>query len=214
MAIIYLTQPLRHAIQGLAAPRPDCPVDSSHRLVRNGTFTRHALTAQGLVPIRVQRFLCRACHCTYSALPYDCQPYTAWTWPILVAVLVWRDRGRSLAQCLAWLRSRQIDPHPRTLTRWMARWRADIPGVIHRVLQWIAERLGTRRIPVWPEPEWSRVQHWHQLWRAVVLVLPAASRRGGWVAGSVLWGWLMHHNQCRDGTADGDRYREIGGEIG
>lgn len=32
--------------------------------------------------------------------------------------------ARSRPQCLAWLRSRPFDPHLRTLTRWMARWRA------------------------------------------------------------------------------------------
>ncbi len=102
MAIIYLTQPLRQSLQGLTAQPPECPADPSHQLVRNGTFQRYALTAQGTVRVRIQRFLCRTCQCTYSALPYDCQPYTAWTWPIMLAILVWRHRGWSLARCLAW----------------------------------------------------------------------------------------------------------------
>ncbi len=52
MATIHLTQFSRHAIHGVAVLRPDCLVDSSHWLVRNGTLTANALTAQGL---RVQR---------------------------------------------------------------------------------------------------------------------------------------------------------------
>ena len=214
MAIIYLTQPLRQSLQGLKAQPPECPADPSHRLVRNGTFQRHALTAQGTVRVRNQRFLCRTCQCTYSALPYDCQPYTAWTWPIMLAFLVWRHRGWSLARCLAWLRSRQIEPHPRTLTRWAARWRSRGTAVVQQALQWIAETLGTRRVAVWPHADWSHTEHWRQLWHAVVQELPAASRRGGWVAGSVLWGWLTHHNQCRDATRGADGYPAIGGEIG
>jgi hypothetical protein len=213
MAIIYLTISLRQALQGQTGQRPDCPADPRHPLVRNGSFYRHAYTAQGVVRIRIQRYFCRSCHVTYSALPYDCQPHTAMTWALTLALLVWKDRGWSTRRGYAWLAERRIDPHPRTMGRWTARWRAGLGAVVQRALEWIAQTLGTRRIPVWPRPEWSPVQHWQQLWRAVVQILPAG-RRGGWMAGSVLWGWVSHHNQCRAGNARGVVYPVSGGEIG
>ena len=70
--------------QGHGAAPPECPADPSQRLVRNKTFQRHALTAQGTVRVRIPRFLCRTCQCIYSARLYDGRPYTAWTWPILL----------------------------------------------------------------------------------------------------------------------------------
>lgn len=211
MAIIYLTQSVRQVLRGLPAERPECPADAAHPLVRNGTFPRQADTAHGVVVVRIQRYLCRSCHTTYSALPYDCQPYTTWTWPLVLALLVWRSRGWSLRRCLRWLQQRQINPHPRTLSRWTARWRAEVPQVIRRALQWIAETLGTRHLIVWPHPDWTAVDHWRHLWRAVVHRLPSG-RTGGWLAGSVLWGWLGHHTQCRAGTARPAVYGEGGGE--
>lgn len=169
---------------------PACP-RGAHRLVRNGSFVRLAEDGRGIYSLRIQRYLCRSCAVTYSALPYDCRPYTASTWAITTAVgWIWREEHQWTWQaCHDWLKAHQIDHHQRTLERWASRWRAGRPTLIQRAIQWIGQVWGTRAVPVWPEPDRTLLQHWRQLWRQIVHRAPPAGR-GGVLAGSVLWGWL------------------------
>ena len=61
--------------------------------------------------------------------------------------------------------------------------------MIQRAIPWIAALYGTRAVPVWPDqPLWH---HWRQLWQGVVqMPRDPEGCRGGWIAGSVLWGWI------------------------
>lgn len=190
MAIILLPVSFRQVLRGDVVPRPDCPADHNHVLVRNGTFTRCVEDGHGVHEVTIQRYLCRSCKKTYSALPHDCRPYTAVTWSLVLAVgVLWRERGWSLKRCQDWLSERGLDHDERTLARWAARWRAGIPRIIRRAIKWVAKLWGTRAISVWPRGTWTGLQHWRALWRAMHAWLPEA-RYGGWLANSLLWGWL------------------------
>lgn len=111
MAIRYLTVSLRQALQGQTGPRPVCPVESHHTLVRDGTYMRHAQDGRGVYYLAIQRYRCQACGVTYSALPYDCRPYTSSTWPLVLAVgWIWhRVPGWTWEWCHQWLSDHQID---------------------------------------------------------------------------------------------------------
>ncbi len=127
---IYLTVSLRQALQGQTGPRPVCPVESHHTLVRDGTDMRHAQDGRGVYYLAIQRYRCQACGVTYSALPYDCRPYTSSTWPLVLAVgWIWhRVPGWTWEWCHQWLSDHQIDLHQRTLDRWAARRSPDYPA--------------------------------------------------------------------------------------
>jgi hypothetical protein len=190
MAIILLPVSFRQVLRGEVVPRLDCPADVTHVLVRNGTFLRHVEDGRGVHDITIQRYLCRSCQTTYSALPYDCRPYTAVTWSLVLAVgILWRERGWSLNRCQGWLVAHGLDYNERTLMRWTARWRAGMPEIIRQALRWVANVWGTRALPVWPQDSWTQLQHWRALWRAAHTQIPPA-RYGGWLATSLLWGWL------------------------
>lgn len=194
MAIIALTVSLRQALRGEWGPRPSCPTDPQHPLIRNGTFLRQAGNSE--VPLRIQRYRCRPCAKTYSALPYDCRPYTSYLWPVVVAVgWIWPLEHRwTWRQCHRWLAENAMDVHQRTVERWAARWRAGNGPLLITAARWIAAHYGTRRVPVWHTEGETPLQHWRALWRGVVQVERAAGNPqaavGGWLAGSVLWGWL------------------------
>ncbi len=190
MAIILLSVSFRQVLRGDVVPRPACPTDGHHGLVRNGTFPRYVEDGHGIHAIPIQRYLCRTCQTTYRALPYDCRPYAAVTWSLVLAVgILWRERGWSLGRCQRWLIAHGLDHDERTLARWTARWRAGIPQIIQQALHWVANLWGTRALPVWPQDAWTGLQHWRALWRAAQARIPPA-RYGGWLATSLLWGWL------------------------
>ncbi len=192
MAIIYVMVSLRQVLRGQWGPPPVCPVDSDHPLVRNGTNWRHARDHHGSHPIAIQRYRCRDCGVTYSALPYDCRPYTAHTWPLVWALgWIWpRDRHWTWARCQRWLAAHHLDLHLRTLQRWAARWRAGESLLIATAIDWIAKNYGTRAVSVWPEADQTRLQHWRALWKSVVAVSAPGAAQGGWLTGSTLWGWI------------------------
>ena len=193
MAIIHLVVSLGQVLQSHWGPHPACPTDASHSLVRNGTYTRHAQDGRGVYVLTIQRYRCRICAVTYSALPYDCRPYTANTWPLVLAVgWIWPQASHwTWKRCHQWLADHQVDAHQRTLERWAAHWRAGAAVLIQRAIQWIAQMYGTRAVPVWPDPDQSLWHHWRQLWQGVVQVSrDREARRGGLLAGSVLWGWI------------------------
>lgn len=190
MAIILLSVSFRQVLRGDVVPRPAGPTDGHHGLVRNGTFPRYVEDGHGIHAITIQRYLCRTCQTTYRALPYDCRPYAAVTWSLVLAVgILWRERGWSLGRCQRWLIAHGLDHDERTLARWTARWRAGIPQIIQQALHWVANLWGTRALPVWPQDAWTGLQHWRALWRAAQARIPPA-RYGGWLATSLLWGWL------------------------
>ena len=208
MAIIPLTVSLSQVLQGDWGPRPICPTDPNHTLVRNGTYPRHVQDGRGVYVLTIPRYRCRSCAVTYSALPYDCRPYAAYTWAMVLAVgWIWPQASHwTWTRCHQWLAAHQIDAHQRTLERWAAQWRAGAPLVIQRAIQWIAQMYGTRAVPVWPDPDQPLWHHWRQLWERVVqMSRNPGARRGGWLAGSVLWGWipvtffagLARHRRCR-----------------
>lgn len=191
MPIIYLSASLRQVLDGQDGSPPSCPTDPHHALVRNGTYARQVQGRIGWSTLVVQRYLCRTCAVTYSALPYDCRPYTAYSWAIVLAAgWIWpRERHWTWARCHAWLRQHQIDAHQRTVERWAARWRAGEAALIRTALRWIAKQLGTRSLPVWPLPPDTRLHHWRLLWKMVTHHRPPA-RIGGWIANSCLWEWI------------------------
>ena len=193
MPIIPLTIFSRQLFDQVPASAPVCPVDPNHRLLKNGTYTRHPDSIESDAVLTIQRYRCRACHTTYSALPYDLRPYSTATWGItLAAGAVWHEESHwTWKECLAWLQAHDLPYHLRTLQRWAARWRKAEPEIVRNALQWIAEQGGTRAGAVWPAADEPPVAHWRRLWRIVVNGRPdPAARRGGWLAGSVLWNWL------------------------
>ena len=208
MPIIPLTVSFSQVLRNLEGPRPVCPSDPNHPLVRNGTSTRPVQDGRGIYVLTIQRYRCRTCGVTDSALPYDCRPYTAHTWAVVLAVgWLWPQAYHwTWKRCHQWLAAHQIDAHQRTLERWAAHWRDGAAIVIQRAIQWIATRYGTRAVPVWPDPDQPLWHHWWQLWREVVqLSGDPKIHRGGWIAESVLWGWipvtffagLARRPQCR-----------------
>lgn len=195
MAIISLTVSSRQQWEGSADPSvPVCPTDPSHRLVKDGQYTRHADSLPADATLVVQRYYCRACATRYSALPYDLRPYSTATWGVTLAVgVVWRtEHGWTVEACHRWLEAHGLPYHRRTLERWKARWQTALPAIIQAAVQWIAQHLGTRALAVFPghdEPPWH---HWRRLWRDVRdhLGSDPAARRGGWLGTSVLWNWM------------------------
>lgn len=193
MAIILLPLSSRQLYAQLSAGSPVCPVDPNHPLVKNGTYTRHADSIAPDALLIIQRYLCRVCATTYSALPYDLRPYSTATWGVTLAVgAVWRVEFQwTWKDCLAWLAVHHLPYHLRTLQRWAARWRRAEPHIVRTALQWIAAQYGTRAGAVWPAATEAPVSHWRRLWRlGRNLATDPAARHGGWLAGSVLWGWL------------------------
>ncbi len=142
MTIIALTLSLSQVLRGDRGPCPSCPTDADHVLVRNGTYTRHVQDGRGV------SVLTHTCAITYSALPYDCRPYTANTWALVLAVgWIWPQAYHwTWARCHQWLADHHIDAHQRTLERWAARWRTGAAIVIARAIQWIAALYG--RTPI------------------------------------------------------------------
>lgn len=193
MAIIPLTISSRQQFVEGSPSRPVCPVDPDHRLVKNGTYTRHADSIASDAVLTIQRYRCRACHTTYSALPYDLRPYSTATWGITLAVGgIWHGEYQwPWKDCVEWLQAHHLPYHLRTLQRWAARWRNAIPEIVRNALRWIAENSGTRAGAVWPAADETPVAHWRRLWRIAVHRNPdPAADRGGWLAGSVLWHWI------------------------
>ena len=170
MAIIALTMSLSPVLRGDRGPCPPCPTDADPVLVRNGTSTRPVQDGRGVYILTIQRYGCRTCAVTDSALPYDCRPYTAHTWAVVWAVgWLWPQAYHwTWKRCHQWLADHHIDVHQRTLERWAARWRDGAAMVIQRAIQWIAALYGTRAVPVWPEPEQPLWHHWRPLWQGVV----------------------------------------------
>ena len=123
MAIILLPISSRQLYTQLLAGSPVCPVDPNHPLVKNGTYTRHADSIAADAVLTIQRYLCRVCETTYSALPYDLRPYSTATWGVTLAVgAVWRVEFQwTWKDCLAWLEAHHLPYHLRTLQRWAAR---------------------------------------------------------------------------------------------
>ena len=194
MAIISLTVSSRQQWKGIGDPLdPVCPQDSSHRLVKDGQYTRHADSIPADETLVIQRYYCRSCATTYSALPYDLRPYSTATWGVTLAVgVVWRaEHEWTWGDCHRWLAGHGLPYHPRTVERWQARWQAAVPAVVQAAMVWIAQNLGTRALAAFPGYDESPLQHWRRLWRAVRdRETDPAARRGGWIGASVLWGWL------------------------
>ncbi|MDA8194718.1 MAG: hypothetical protein M0Z53_12085 [Thermaerobacter sp.] len=195
MAIIYLTVSSRQQWLGHVDPvDPVCPHDPSHRLVKDGQYTRHADSIPPDATLVIQRYYCRSCATTDSALPYDLRPYSTATWGVTLAVgVVWRgEYGWTWADCQQWLTAHGLPYHLRTLQRWQVRWEAALSAIVQAAVQWIAQHLGTRALAVFPGYVESPIQHWRRLWRAVRdhVEMDPAARRGGWIGASVLWGWL------------------------
>ena len=195
MAIIYLTISSRQLQRGMQDPAPPvCLQDPAHRLVKDGQYRRHADSIEAETLLVIQRYYCRACATTYSALPYDLRPYSTATWGVTIAVgLCWRaEHGWTWAACEQWLRAHQLPYHRRTIERWHARWQAALPHIIRTALEWIAQQAGTRAVAVFPGYHETALHHWRRLWQAVRShpSSAVAASQGGWLAGSVLWGWL------------------------
>lgn len=193
MPIILLNITSRQLLHGRVPEAPQCPQDATHPLVKNGTYRRHA-DLLGKDTLTIQRYFCRACHQTYSALPYDLRPYSTVGWALMLAAsLLWRvTQGWTLERCLDWFAQRDLPYHRRTLERWRALWDVALPGVVQAALLWIGQHLGTRAVSAFPgdaEPSWH---HWRRLWQAArdQVATGRAGRRGGWLGTSVLWGWL------------------------
>lgn len=194
MAIIALTVSSRQYVKGTVDPTDlVCPQDPSHRLVKDGRYTRHADSLPPDTVLQIQRYYCRSCATTYSALPYDLRPYSTVTWGVMLAVgVVWRQRGWTWAACQRWLAVQGLPYHLRTLQRWAAGWQTALPAIVQAALRWIAEHLGTRALAVFPGHGERPWRHWHRLWQAVCNHPQSdpAARHGGWLGTSVLWGWL------------------------
>ena len=100
VAIIYLTISSRQLQRGMQDPAPPvCLQDPAHRLVKDGQYRRHADSIEAETLLVIQRYYCRACATTYSALPYDLRPYSTATWGVTIAVglcsrRAWVDLGR------------------------------------------------------------------------------------------------------------------------
>ncbi len=194
MAIIYLTVSSRQRWRGQTDRPLVCPRDSSHHLVKNGHYTRHADSLPPDAALVIQRYYCRSCATTYSALPYDLRPYSTASWGVtLAAGAVWRLEHRwTWTRCQQWLAAHGLPYHLRTLQRWHRRWQTAVPAVVQAAVQWIAQVEGTRTIAVFPGYAEAPLSHWRRLWRAVRdhHAADPAVGYGGWLAGSVLWGWL------------------------
>ncbi len=193
MAIIYLSITLRQHLDGVPCLPLVCPV-GDHRLVKNGGYARAADTSEGTHSLWIQRFRCQTCGINYSALPYDCRPFTAVTWALTLDLgWLWRaQHGWTWTQCLAWLDQRAISRHPRTLQRWAVRWRVGLPRVIQNAVQWIGAVLGTRALNVWPTERQPVADHWYDLWHQVVALLKFNQEHlsAGWIGDSILWNWI------------------------
>lgn len=191
MGIIALAISSRQQANGLIDPDgPVCPVVPGHHLVKNGHYWRHADVLPSNKLLSIQRYQCRACGTTYSALPYDLRPYSRATWAVtLAAGLLWRvEHGWTVADCLRWLDSHGFLYHQRTLERWAARWQTALPVIVQAAVQWIARHHGTRAVAAFPGHDEASWQHWRRLWHAV---RPSRGMgHGGWLGTSVLWGWL------------------------
>lgn len=216
MAIIYLSINLRQQLDGVPSPLLVCP-RGDHRLVKNGSYAREADSPAGIHSLRIQRFLCRTCGISYSALPYDCRPYTAATWPITLNLgWLWRaEKGWTWKQCLEWLEEHGLARHRRTLQRWAARWRAGLPQVIQRAVQWIGTLWGTRVLNVWPAEQQTEVEHWRELWQQVI-ALPEVQREpsyAGWLGDSILWNWVPVTFFAGLSTSVGSDTVSYGGDI-
>ncbi len=195
MAIIYLTVSSRQVQRGMTDPTiPVCPYDPSHRLVKGGRFSRHADSLPPDATLRIQRYYCRSCATTYSALPYDLRPYSTATWGVTLAVGVcWRaEHGWTWSDCHRWLQKHGLPYHRRTMERWQARWQKALPHIVQATLEWIAKHAGTRALAAFPGHDESALHHWRRIWQAVRNhpTSPSAASHGGWLAGSILWGWL------------------------
>jgi len=191
MGIIALSISSRQQANGLTDPDdPVCPVNPGHPLVKNGHYWRHADTLPPDQWLTIQRYQCRACGTTYSALPYDLRPYSRATWAVtLAAGLLWRvEHGWTVADCLQWLESHGFPYHQRTLERWAVRWQTALPIIVQVAVQWIARYHGTRAMAAFPGYDETSWQHWRRLWHAVHQSLGIC--HGGWVGTSVLWGWF------------------------
>jgi hypothetical protein len=101
-------------------PRPVCPNEVEHRLVRNGTFSRGAQDGRGAYQLTIQRYRRRTSTQTFSVLPYDCRPFANYSWPLALAVgwVCREEHGWTWAQCQQWLTAHDVVVHPRTLARW------------------------------------------------------------------------------------------------
>ena len=195
MAIISLTVSSRQQWKGIGDPAdPVCPQDSSHRLVKDGRYTRHADSIPADETLVIQRYYCRSCATTYSALPYDLRPYRTATWGMTLAIgVVWRaEHGWTWDDCQQWLTEHGLPYHLRTLQRWAVGWQAALPAIVQAALCWIAQHYGTRGLAVFPGHRERPWRHWHRLWQAVCNhpASDPAARHGGWLGASVLWGWL------------------------
>ena len=191
MGIIALSISSRQQANGqIDSEMPMCPVDPRHHLVKNGHYSRHADSLPSHKLLSIQRYQCRACGTTYSALPYDLRPYSQATWAVtLAAGLLWRvEHGWTVATCLQWLDSHRFLYHQRTLERWAARWQIALPLIVQAAVQWIAQHYGTRAVAAFPGHDESTWQHWRRLWQAIRQDL--GMYHGGWLGTSVLWGWL------------------------
>ncbi len=113
--MIPLTVSFSQVLRNLEGPRPVCPSDPNHPLVRNGTSTRPVQDGRrGIYVLTIQRYRCRTCGVTDSALPYDCRPYTAHTWAVVLAVgwLGPQAYHWTWARCHQWLADHHIDVQP------------------------------------------------------------------------------------------------------
>ena len=95
-----------------------CPKCDSCRLVGHGVYYRKADRKSGaLNPIPIQRFFCRNCHVTCSALP-ECIPPRRWyLWDIQQEALLLYSEGQSLRAITDQLSGPAVD----TVARWVKR---------------------------------------------------------------------------------------------
>ena len=191
MAIIYLAVSSRQVQRGIMdATMPVCPHDASHRLVKAGRYGRHADSIPSDAILWIQRYYCRSCTTTSSALPYDLRPYSTATWGVTLAVGVcWRaEHGWTWPNCHRWLQEHGLPYHRRT----MERWQKALPLIVQATLEWIAKHAGTRAVVAFPGHNESGLHHWRRLWQMVRnhAAIPTGAGHGGWLAGSILWGWL------------------------
>ena len=193
MAIIYLTLSSCQVRAGAVVEPLLCPQDHIV-MAKNGSYTRHGCDGHGMWVISIPRFRCRQCRRTFSALPYDVRPYTAWTWAMTWTIWVWhQQRRQTWTQILAWFTLHVGVLHPRTVQRWQARWRRGLPTLGGTILRWIAHEWGTRAVPFWPQNA-DPVQTWRKLWQGVIGYAARQFhhdyRFGGLLGWSALAGWL------------------------